>query len=795
MRVALVALLGSIAVAMPAAAQVQACTQIDSIAVQGTVRMTPASVLARAGLIGGQTICVREVQAALENIYATGQVSDVQVFQTNDGARQILILEVTERPMLGRWEVTGVSELSERSVRGRVQLLEGRPYDAAATARSRASIDSLYRDRGFYLSRVEVQEEVEDDGSVSVIFDVHEGSRISISRVTVEGNELFEDGDVVAAMSTGAEGFWWWKKGEYDEEELDRDIRDRLPAFYGSEGLIDFQVVSDTLIVNEEAGKGHLIMRVSEGEEYEVGSFEVVGNRFFTTEQLETLYPFGNRATGFLGLGGPETGRIVFDESAWQEATQNVSQAYANEGYIYARVIPSANKRVSPEGRPEVDLRWQIVEGSPAIVNKVIIRGNNVTHEDVIRRVIHMVPGDVFRQDALIRSYQNISNLGFFEQPLAPPLTEQANQQGDIDIVFMVEERHTGNVNFGASVGQGVGVGGFIGLDEPNLFGRGKRVQFQWQFGRNINNLNVTYSDPALRGSMISASVTLHNSRLRYTVADLGRINSRGASVQFGFPLFGSRFTRFLVSYLIEQSQYDSPTLASRYVCENCALSAISLSLVRDTRIGLPFATGGTLHQASLSFNGGPLGGSGNFRRSTLEGRWYAPLGQLGGQGGGLGGGGIQFVFGILARAGFVWGDVGPHFRQLFSMGGIQFGIPLRGYDEFSITPSGFDPTSSGYNASTVDAFGGSYHSMTAEIGMRVSQALYFHTFFDAGNVWVSPGQYNPTRLFRGAGIGVSLLSPMGPIGLDWAYGFDRVDLLGNPDPGWKFHFKLGNIY
>jgi outer membrane protein insertion porin family len=125
-------------------------------------------------------------------------------------------------------------------------------------------------------------------------------------------------------------------------------------------------------------------------------------------------------------------------------------------------------------------------------------------------------------------------------------------------------------------------------------------------------------------------------------------------------------------------------------------------------------------------------------------------------------------------------------------MGGTQFGIPLRGYDEFSITPSGFDARASGYFASTVGAFGGAYHVFTGEIGARISQALYFNTFIDAGNVWRSPGDFNPTQLYRGVGVGVSLLSPLGPIGIDYAYGFDRRDLLGNRDPGWKFHFKLG---
>ena len=94
-----------------------------------------------------------------------------------------------------------------------------------------------------------------------------------------------------------------------------------------------------------------------------------------------------------------------------------------------------------------------------------------------------------------------------------------------------------------------------------------------------------------------------------------------------------------------------------------------------------------------------------------------------------------------------------------------------------------------------MNAFGASYAAFTGEIGLRVSQALYLSTFLDAGNVWSRAEQYNPTRLFRGAGMGVSVLSPLGPLGLDYAYGFDRTDRAGNPDPGWQFHFKLGSFF
>ena len=776
-----------------AAQEADVTTVLDSIEVLGARRVPAAEIRSLARIPLRQEITYRDVQRAVEALFATGQFDDVRISQGTVDGRQILRIEVVERPLLVRWTVRGAEKVSPRSVRGKIKLREGRPFDRAAAHRALAAIDSLYRREGYYLATPRLTEVPHADGTISLVFDIDEGRRVAISQVVVEGNEALDDGDIVGHMKTSPEGFWWFQRGEYNDDQLERDVRERLPELYGAQGFIDFKVVRDTLLVNDATGKGTLVLTVDEGEQYEVGRFEIIGNRQFSLEQLNRFYPFGVRQTGFLGLGGSRDGPAYFDESKWLEATQEVQTLYGNAGYLYADVRPVMERRTLEDGRRAVDLRWQIVEGSPATLNKVEIVGNTVTHESVIRRAIVLVPGDVFRQDALIQSYRNVSNLGFFQQPLAIPEIKPTANRVDVDVVFRVEERRTGNINFGASVGQGTGVGGFIGLDEPNVLGRGKRVSLQWQFGRNISDINVTYSDPAIRGGLISGSLNLHSTRLRFTVADLGRIRTRGGSFQLGFPVLGSRFTRLLLSYTLEQSDFDSPSLQSRFVCANCVLSSFGVSVVRDTRFDLPFATGGALHQIRISQAGGPFGGSGDFRRATFEGRWYAPLGQFGSDQPGAGA--MKFVLGFTAKTGFIWGDPGPHFRQLFTLGGTQFGVPLRGYDEFSVTPEGFDPLASGFRANTVDAFGRAYLAMTGEIGLRISQALYLNTFLDAGNVWARPGQFNPTRLFRGAGVGLSVLSPLGPLGLDYAYGFDRTDANGEPAPRWKLHFKLGNFF
>jgi outer membrane protein insertion porin family len=768
----------------PRPAPAQGGVAVDSIAVEGHRRVSRQTIQLTSGLTPGRPLGYRDVQHAIEALYALAEFDDVQLEQqrTAEG-RTILLIRVRERPLLVRWGLRGVERLPEGRVRDRVFVPEGRPLDPATVARSRAAIDSLYRTEGYYLAQVRSLIVPEGDSSrVRLIFAVEEGRRVAIARVEVEGNTRYPDDQVVGHLASRPEGFWWFRSGEYDDDQLAEDLQVRLPKAYGEDGFVDFQILDDTVVVNEATGKATLVIRVSEGDQYRVGSFEIAGNRRFSTDELTALYPFSGRQTP------------LFDQERWDEATNQVRSAYWNNGYIYAQVRPDVIRRTGPQGQSFVDLRWAIQEGQPAIVNKVEIVGNDITHERVIRDAIVLLPGDVFRQDAVIRSYQNISNLGFFNQPLPFPDTRPANDQGDVDVIFRVSERRTGNINFGASVGQGTGLGGFIGLEEPNLFGQGKRGTLQWQFGRNINDFNISYTDPAIRESRVSGTVRLYNTRVRYTIADVGRQTSRGGSVQFGFPFLGARYTRLFLSYTLSEQSFTGSSsnrpLRRAFACIDCLRSTLGVSVVRDTRIDLPFATAGALASVGIAQSGGPLGGTGNYQRFDLESRWYAPLGQMGGSPTSAP---VKLVLGFGVRSGAVAGDA-PFIEQLFTMGGIQYGIPLRGYEEFSITPNGFDPTAGSTSASP-NAFGKAYLAMTGEIGARLSQMFYVSMFMDAGNVWTRARYFNPTNLFRGAGVGLALISPLGPLGLDYAYGFDRVTLTGRPIPGWKLHFKLGNFF
>jgi len=783
-----------------------ACTTPDSIAVVGNARVADATIRTTAGLNPRTTLNFRDVQRAIKALYGTGQFDDVQVTCLVPPAapKTTLTIQVRERPVLAKYSVIGADRVDPKDIKERLALAVGRPLDPAAVAKAIARADSLYESKGYYLARIHADSAITGD-KITITFRVEEGRRLAISGLHVTGNRHVSADDIAGVMESKPEGFWWFRKGEFDDSKYAGDLAERIPGLYSSRGYIDFRIVNDSLIIDRQAGKAVIDLTVNEGPRYKIGSFEVIGNKRFSTEEIQQYYPFAAQSTTLtqraVGLvkrsyrNPPNT----FDATRWDEGESKLRDAYSDEGYIYARIRPVV-ERVPGETADSVrtvNLRWEIDESAPAIVNRIDIEGNDFTYESCIREQIVLAPGQVFNRNYLLRSYQNIGNLNFFETPMTPPETRPSGEQGDVDIIFHVKEKRTGNVNFGASTGQGTGVGGFIGLDQPNLLGRCKRAQLQYQFGKYINDFNATYTDPNIKQTRISGSLTAYHTQSRFQFADLGRATRTGGQVQIGFPVPQSLYSRILLSYGGEAVRYGDVGLLSTIAneCQNCFRSTVGITAAHDTRVGLPFAAEGGSQTITAQFNGGPLGGTAAFQRYTSELRSYVPIGGIGG-GSGLGAEPMAIVLGLSARSGMLFGNPGPFFySQSFSLGGTQYGEPLRGYDEFSITPAGYDASAAEGSGARRQSFGNAFFTGTAELGLRVNQSLYFNTFFEGGNVWGHPREFDPTRLFRSAGFGAALVSPLGPIGIDLGYGFDKLDTAGRPAPGWKLHFKLGQLF
>ena len=766
--------------------------RIDSIAVIGNSRLATATIIGAMGLQAGTEVTYREIQTGIKVLFATGQFADVIVRAEGEvGEPVTLILVVEERDVVTRITISGLEHASERTVRDTTGLQTNQPYSPPKILRAKEFIRSELAKEGIPFARIEERtEEIEGEpGQIHLFLDVTEGNRITIAQVEIQGNEAISDDEIRGTIQTKREGFFWFRGGSYDAEVYDQDLAQAIPALYRAQGFLDFRVVSDSLVVDPQTGKTRIELQIDEGPQYRLSEFVVEGNRHFSTEEIERY--FSQEEGGLLrslGLGGSRDEEdTFFDAQKFEEAVYLVQQAYNNEGYLYARVESWIEKSDVAEGEdPSVRAGWLITEENPAYINRILIVGNEYTHERVIRERIYVLPGDVYSQDRLLQSYQSIGGLGFFETPLPLPEIEPDERTGDVDITFFVEERQTGSINFGTAVGGGTGVSGFLGYDQPNLFGQAKQGHLRWDFGRYINSFTLSFTDPALFQSRISGTLSLFSSRDRFFQFSTGKRKREGFSTRFGFPVPWSLRTNIFFGYSLARTEYtlfNNVDDNSLFGLPPGTQSQFSVGITRNNLNHPLFPVAGSRQSWNTEFNGGILGGDGNFIRHLAEGSWYVPVGQVGGAEGG--GGGIRFTLGLHLRGGAVFGDVSNFPFDRFWMGGVQFGENLRGYDETSITPSGYHPERS-RDIADIDRLGDAFLATTVEFAIRISDNLSLSSFYDAGNLWADARSMDPTHLFRGAGLGVQLVTPFGPIGLDYAYGFDKTN------PGWQLHFRMG---
>ncbi|HUP89233.1 MAG TPA: outer membrane protein assembly factor BamA [Longimicrobiales bacterium] len=767
---------------------------VDTQTVSGNVRQKEATILGETGIRSGDKVTISDVQRAMRRVWATGQFKNIepQLIESNVPGHISLKWVVEEQPFISKIEFRGLEKLRTGAVMDSVKLKVGTPYSPGKATLAQSIVRDMLAKKGFQLKKISHRLEpipASKTGDYNLIFDVEEGQRVAVSEVVFEGNSVFDDDKLKSAMTTQPEGFFWFKSGTYDELKVRTDVREKLPAFYGASGYLDFAVLGDSLQVDAESGKARLIITVAEGPQYRLNDFNVEGNRRFPTEELKRYFDeeSGGLLKGF-GLGttraAQEKGQ-PFDQVSFETATGRVKQLYSNNGYLYAQVTP----RIARDSGNVVNVTWDINEGNPAYISNVTILGNTFTHEDVVRGQLLTIPGDVYNEELLIQSYQRISSLGFFETPLTPPKMEP-NEKGDVDITFEVKEKQTGSVNFGTAVGGGSGLAGFLGYDQPNLFGQAKSGHLRWEFGRYSNNFEASYSDPAIKGSRYSGSLSLFSARDRFITFSEGRRRRTGASVRVGVPMPNDLRTRLTVGYSISRTVYErfeEEESSSLFSLPPGVQSTVTVGLQRFNLDHPMFPTSGSRQELEADFNGGILGGSGNFQKYLASGAWYVPVGKIGGSA--PGSRPIRFVLGLSAEAGLLFGDATRFPFERFYMGGVQFGKSLRGYEETTVTPLGFirrcNAGETGCPPLDV-RFGNSYLRMSADYNIRFNDNLSIGAFYDAGGVWRSPSEFNPSRLLRGAGVGVTLVTPFGPLGLDYAYGFDKTK------PSWQLHFKFG---
>ncbi|HEY7473138.1 MAG TPA: outer membrane protein assembly factor BamA [Gemmatimonadota bacterium] len=741
--------------------------RLVGVEVEGTTLLDPERVAALSGLPGSTFLTPRGMQEAIRALWRTQLFDDVRMAARPQGDGVVAVITVDEAPVITGFELEGEDEIDEKDIREKIPFKVGDRMLANRLHQAAFDIEKLYAEKGYYLADVTLEPAAPDADSTAVRVAIDEGRKVAIDEIRFQGNRAFSGDRLRAALETRPEGFWFWQDGEFDDAKWRGDLSLKLPAFYGEHGYIDMRVVSDSMAVDPEDGTMRLYVTIEEGSLYRTGTVDLTGNSRFSQADLRQ----------FLRLG-PGT---VFNTAAVEQTQADLLNLYADDGYIYAQVQPI--RRVRPD-TTIVDLTWQIREGNPAEIRHIAIRGNTVTHESVIRRHLFVEPGQRFRRTDVRNSLLALEGLGFFEPGIVPTTRVADEQSGDIDLTFEVEERRTGSLTLGAAVGGGTGLSGFLGYEQPNLFGQAKSGRVRWEFGSRNNNLELGYTEPVFMGTKTSLSTSFFNINQRY-IGTSFRQEALGGNLRLGTPLPWDEASRLFYGYTwqridLEATDGDDSRFQGEYPRTE---SSVSLSLVRDTRLPRLHPIQGARHSVGADFAGGILGGTVGFHKYELESSWFAPTIN------------DRTVLNLSLKTGGIDATGFVPLTEQYILGGVQYPSEgLRGYPENRVGVHTAGNIFSDEEGRTDDR-GNAFLLLTAEHFIKITDTIYTSVFYDAGNVWNRFGDVTFADLKRGAGVGVQIDLPgFGPMGLDYAYGFDRLDGSGNPDPGWQLHFRFGNL-
>ncbi len=720
--------------------------RIASIAPEGNTRIDSGAILRKISTKAGDIYDPATLRQDLKSIYKMGYFNDVQIDAVDTPKGKKVTFRVVEKPVIQSVIFEGVDELKEEDVREAANIKERFVLNPAQISVAEETIRLLYKEKGFYNSQVTAQISYPNDRGAVVRFVIEEGEKIFIKEISVEGNVTFDDDELLDVIETDEKWFLSWitEAGLLDIVKVEQDAA-RMVAFYNNHGFLEAKIGEPE--IRQENEWIYLTFLVEEGPRFLVGTVDFSGDIIGSKEEMLNLLTIRNED--------------YLSRQSLRDDIMKLTDYYAESGYAFAGINPITAK--SAVGN-RIDINFKITQGELVYINRITIKGNSRTRDNVIRRELKIAEGGVFNSKALRQSTQALQRLMYFEEVNITP--EPSINPDRMNITIEVKEKSTGTFSIGAgysSVDKLILMGT---ISENNFLGRGDTLSLSGNVSSNSARYNLGYTNPHLNDSELSWGLDLFSTNREY---DDYTKDSKGGGVRLGYPVWGK--WKAYGNYSYTDTDLSDIALNASYVIKESAdiniTSAIKFSLVRDSRNRLYGASEGSRNVASVKYAGGPLGGDAEFTKLEGSTSWYFPII-------------LESVFHVKGAAGQVFENENgklPVYER-FYLGGLN---SVRGFEYAKISP--IDPL-------TLDRIGGDkmwYTNIEVIFPLLKAQGLNGVVFYDSGQVMDDDEDWLAVNdsVKHSAGVEVRWLSPMGPLRVVWGYNLDPLP--DEDDSVWDF--------
>ncbi|MCB0310310.1 MAG: outer membrane protein assembly factor BamA, partial [Bdellovibrionales bacterium] len=589
--------------------------QIDGVLIEGNRNVDTAAIKKQLSFTAG-SISAEQIADEVKLIYETqffDQVTASLVKGYGSENRSMLKYELVEKPLVRKVFIKGNEEIEDGELSkilsfGSQRFLDKTKADALVKA---ARI--YYQSQGYYDAELEYSVVPVGDGQVDITFSVDEGDRIKIRDVSVRGVREVDEDDLLDEIETS--DYSWWSSwllgtGRLNRETLEAD-KVKMRQFFLDNGFVE-ATVGEPAIERKEDGI-YVTFYVEEGEQYDFGEIEASGD-LIEGDQGKTLE----------GLKS-ETGD-TFSAAKLRDDAFRVSDKFSDVGYAYVNVVP--NTRIDRSAH-KVDVNFEVNKGDKVKVRRIIIKGNNKTYDNVIRREMQVDEQDYFSSSKIRRSQELLQRSGYYEEVTIS--NEPTDQKDQVDLLVNVREGSTGSFSAGAGYSSAEGALFNVRVTERNLFGTGRSANLNLDVGDERNNIILSVDDPRLNDSHLALGVDLLRTDREFS--DFDRV-LEGGSVVLGYPLeevFGESFEDISASMKyellsIEISDVD-PEDAAQLVIDSEGESTSSgiTPRIRRNTLNHPYdPTDGSLQEVSFEVTG--LGGDEEYWQAEGRQSLYYPL-------------------------------------------------------------------------------------------------------------------------------------------------------------------------
>ena len=824
---------------------------IGGVELEGNEYLNPTQILQVSGLQKGMHVTVpsEEMSAVVDRLWLQRYFEDVAVVvdsivPATDTA--FFKIRIIERPRVSRWTFSGVKSSEEKELLERLNLKRGGEFSEYVSKTSSDIIKRYYKEKGFLNVKVDVNTKRDSvvRSAIRVQFAVDRGEKVKIKKITFNGVENVKEGKLVRSMKKTRDArlmnFFCSKK--FKENEYDNDKRSLISAF-NEAGYRDARIIKDTMYYIEP-GRLQIDFDIDEGKKYYFRDIKWTGNSVYPSETLNEV----------LKIEKGDVYDVVTMEKrlfgGGKQSEYDVSKLYKDNGYLFFNIQPV---EINIEG-DSVDVEMRIVEGKPATLNNIVINGNDLTNERVIRRQIYTRPGYLFSQTDFESSIREIASMGQFDpesiMEYGKGYSIVPNQLNNtVDLVYNVTEKPSSQLELSGGWGGNTFVA-TVGVSFNNFstrrffdktawrpvpLGDAQNLAFRFQTnGTYYTSLSASFSEPWLFGKKpTSLSMSVYYTRQTNSNIYYNILNNNEYMEVYGFSAgLGKRLKwpdRYFVLYnQLSWQTYKLQNWPYQFLFDTGISHNLSytLSLSRNStdqqiyprqgsdfsfslQLTPPYSLFRKIDKGIMDEDGNPTKVSDwrdinyDYQTSQDRYRWieyhkWSFKGAI-----------YTKIVGdlvLMARAQF--GYLGYYNRKWgyspfegFRVGGDGMSgydtygseiISLRGYENYKLTPI----AASGYTSSGNYYAGNVYDKFTVELRYPVilqpQSTIFALLFLEGGNCWSDIRHFNPFQIRRSAGVGVRIFLPMiGLLGVDWGYGFDNHDGYG----GSQFHFVIGQQF